>query len=62
MLTEASFADLALLDAPHLTVGDPQATGDFVVGFGADEFQPSLFAKLWSRGHLYGGRTQPIFR
>jgi hypothetical protein len=51
-LAEAGFADLALLDAAHLAVGDPQAAGDVMVGFGADEFQPGLLIDLRARCHM----------
>ena len=61
VLTEPYLADLAGLDPANLTVGDAEAAGDFMVGFGADEFQPRRFANRRSGGHLYGARSVPIF-
>ena len=36
--SEPHLADLSGLDPPYLTVGDAESAGDFMVGFGADEF------------------------
>ena len=49
MLTQARHAHLTRFDAAHLTVGEAQATGDFDVGFLADEIQPNSLGNLRPR-------------
>jgi hypothetical protein len=49
MHAEAGRANFPGLDPAHLPVGHPKAAGDFVIGFLADEFQPSHFVNLRSR-------------